>query len=62
MVIMLGLNHQFFFFNFYLFEREREGEDPTSGGGEVGAEGGKAADSLLSREPDSGLNPRTLGS
>jgi len=28
--------------------------------GVVGAEG--EADSLLSREPDAGLNPRTLGS
>ena len=27
-----------------------------------GAEGKREADSLLSREPEAGLNPRTLGS
>jgi len=37
-----------------LFEREH-----TSGGG---AEREGEADSLLSREPDTGLEPRTLGS
>ena len=37
---------------FYLFEREREHE--------WGVEGGREGDSLLSREPDLGLDPRTL--
>ena len=42
---------------FYLFKRERMREN-TSGREEVEGE----ADSLLSREPDVGLDPRTLGS
>ena len=53
-----------FFKRFYLFEREREErerererEQSTAGGGGEGE-----ADSLLSREPDVGLDPRTLGS
>ena len=45
----------FFFLRFYLLIRERERECM-----ELGAEG--EVDSLLSREPDMGLNPRTLRS
>ena len=43
----------------YLFERERERESMSREGG---AEREGEADSLLSREPDVGLDPRTLGS
>jgi len=52
-----------FFFKVYLFERERErkrGHAHTSGGKGRGTE--EKADSPLSRERDTGLNPRTLGS
>ena len=41
----------FFFLRFYLFERERENEQGQ------GTE--KEADSLLSRKPNVGLDPRT---
>ena len=48
----------FIFFNFiYLFDRER-----SQVGREAGRERGRKAGSPLSREPDAGLNPRTLGS
>ena len=40
-------------------EREREREKARAGGR---AEGEREADSPLSREPDAGLDPRTLGS
>ena len=44
----------------YLFVRERERVLCPYKQGEQQAEG--EADSLLSKEPDAGLNPRTLGS
>ena len=40
----------------YLFERETEME----GGTQEGVEGEGKADSSLSRDPDSGLDPKTL--
>ena len=40
----------------------RESEHKRGVGGEQQAEGEKETDSLLSREPDVGLNPRTLRS
>ena len=46
-----------FFLRFYLFERERESRQA----GEA-AEGEGEAGSPLSREPDVGLDPTTLGS
>ena len=48
----------FFFKDFYLFAREREYT-------QAGREGGRSrreAGSLPSKEPDAGLDPRTLGS
>ena len=51
----------FFFLRFYyLFEREKARES-MGRGGQGWAEGEGEAESLLSREPDSGLDPRTLG-
>ena len=47
----------YLFLRLYLFDREKEnkqGEQPSEGEGEVG--------SLQSREPDAGLDPRTLES
>ena len=44
-------SHYYFFLNIYLFERER-----------VHTEAEGETDSLLSREPDVGLDPRSLGS
>ena len=49
-----GASHTFFK-RFYLFEREKEREISEG-------EGEGEADSSLSREPDAGLDPRTLGS
>uniref|UniRef100_M3Z3J0 Uncharacterized protein n=1 Tax=Mustela putorius furo TaxID=9669 RepID=M3Z3J0_MUSPF len=43
-------------------ERERERERARAQPGEQQADGEREAGSLLSREPDVGLNPRTLGS
>jgi len=51
-----GSQYSFFFLRFYLFERERERLREQVGGGSEGE-----ADSLQSREPDAGLDPRTLG-
>ena len=51
----------FVFYDFiYLFDRESSqvGREAGAGGGGVGGEAG----SLLSREPDAGFDPRTLGS
>jgi len=42
-----------------LREREKARESTS---GEEGAEGEEEADSSLSREPNAGLHPRTLGS
>ena len=42
----------------YLFERGRETE--MEGGTQEGVEGEGKADSSLSRDPDSGLDPKTL--
>ena len=54
---MLKIYTRYFFKDFvYLFEKERENEQ---GGG---TEGEGEADSSLSREPDTGLDPRTLRS
>ena len=53
----------FFIFNFlkgYLFTGERKRESMSREGGL--AEGEGETDSLLSQEPDLGLNPRTLES
>ena len=48
----------YFFKDFmYLFDRQR-----LQVGREAGRERGKEAGSPLSREPDVGLDPRTLGS
>ena len=44
----------------YVFERERASERHTQAGEEAEEEG--EADSPLSRKPDMGLNPKTLGS
>ena len=52
-IILIGL---LFFLRFYLFT---DGERESTQAGRA-AEG--EADSPLSREPDTGLNPRTLGS
>ena len=41
----------------YLFDRQR-----SQVGREASRERGEEADSLQSREPDEGLDPRTLGS
>jgi len=46
----------FFFLRFYLFERERKRDHEQGGRAE-----GEAV-FLLNREPDVGLDPRTLGS
>ena len=56
MQLSSDLVHSFlsFFLRFYLFQRERERERITEGEGET--------DSPLSREPNAGLNPRTLKS
>ena len=43
----------------YLFDTERERER-SQAGREAGRERDREADSLLSREPDVGLDPRTL--
>jgi len=56
-----------FFKRFYLFERERDRqtdrESTQAGGAAEGAtEGEGEAGSPLSREPDAGLDPTTLGS
>ena len=53
----------FFFFKdfIYLFDTERD-HACTHKQGEQQAEGGEEAGSLLSGEPDVGLDPRTLGS
>ena len=45
-----------FFKRFYLFNGEKEHQWGGGGGSEAKGE----ADSLLSREPDMGLSPRTL--
>jgi len=47
----------FFFFKFYLFDIETEREGTQAGGVEEGEAGLPP-----SREPDAGLDPRTLGS
>ena len=55
----------FFFLRFYLFEREREHVNErksTQAQTEGGAEGEGEAASPLGREPDIGLDPRTLRS
>ena len=52
----------FFFFKIYLFERERERERERENKLGGGAEGEGKAGSLLSRESDPGLQPRTLKS
>ena len=58
MIQNIGCLFIFLFKDFiHLFQRESEHEP---GGGEAEGEGG--ADSQLSREPDVGLNPRSLGS
>ena len=49
-----GCPQLFFFFRFYLFEREQAQA-------EGGAEGEGEAGSWLSKEPDAGFNPMTLG-
>ena len=55
------LNFIFLFFLkiLFMYLRERERERAQAGGE---AEGEGEAGSLLSREPDVGFNPRTLGS
>ena len=58
--VSLGQNEVFFKDFTYLFERERERERDHEWGGREKGEG--EADILLSREPDVGLNLRTLGS
>ena len=59
MLSSLHLSVWFFFFEdfIYLFDRER-----AQVGREAGRERGREAGSLLSREPDAGLDPGTLGS
>ena len=51
----VGMTRHIFFKRFCLFEREKEHKWQ-----EGVAEGEREADSLLSREPDMGLEPRTL--
>ena len=46
----------------FLFERERVWESAWAYVGGVGVGGDGEADSLLSRDPNAGLDPRTLGS
>ena len=55
------MSTQFYFLKYfiYLFDRTRESEHKQR---EWHAEGEGEAGSLLSREPNVGLNPRTLGS
>ena len=56
----------FFLLRFYSFEREREraraSEQASRGEYKPRREAEGEADSLLSREPDAGLDLRTLGS
>ena len=49
----------YFFLRFYLFEKEREW---AKEGAQAGEEAEEEADSLLNKEPDVGLDPRTLES
>ena len=51
-----------FFFKKFTYLRDREHEQAGGGGGGCGVEGKEEADSPLSREPDTGLDPRTPGS
>ena len=58
MATMKLLLYSFFFKHFvYLFDREKSQVD-----GEAGREREREAGSVLSREPDAGLDPRTLRS
>ena len=56
-----GNNFQIFKKDFHLFLREKERSKERAGAG-GGAEAEGEAQSPLSREPDVGLDPRTLGS
>ena len=60
LLAMITKHYKIKLFYFILFERERQHEWRSMSGGE--AEGEKEADSPLSREPDVGLDPRTLRS
>ena len=55
--MLLYFNKIFFRLFIYLFDRQR-----WQVGREAGRERGREAGSLLSREPDVGLDPKTLGS
>jgi len=57
---LIYVYHSFFLEILFIYLRERETGTEHEQGKEVEGEG--EAHSLLSREPDAGLDPRTLGS